>query len=230
MDRIWQHEGPQMYASRGRHKIWHDYLLLLLALIPMVIIVPVLPGVPSSRPVILIFLTIFFIAGIYVMRGDRRRFLISCILALIAIETFWVSVWSVAASLFVPAEFFFLLFLVHQTRYHFQGLFLASSEGSILDIMSGVSALIMIGGMMLGTSLHLAGLIGRTILDDPLLLHTSFARALPEGVLVLIRGGGNVSDVTPLGMVLLMVGSVYGFILLALSAGKIASYYIKNSK
>ncbi|HOJ97377.1 MAG TPA: hypothetical protein PK024_11150 [Methanospirillum sp.] len=197
-----------------------------MALVPMVIIVPVLPAEPSSRPIILIFLTLLFVFGIYGMRGNRRRFLLSCILALIAVETFWVSVWPAASSLFLPAEFFLLLFLIHQAGYLFQKLVM--TEGSIMDIVSGSTALLMTGGIILGTGLHLSGWISRTAVSDPALLHASFARAIPEGVLLLIGRGASSFGSSPLSMVLLMIGSVCGFLLLALTAGKIAGYYSKN--
>lgn len=209
-----------------RNQPWHDLPVFFLALVPMVIIVPVLPAEPSSRPIILIFLTLLFVFGIYGMRGNRRRFLLSCILALIALETFWVSVWQAASSLFLPAEFFLLLFLVHQAGYLFQKL--VTTEGSIMDIVSGSTALLMTGGIMLGTGLHLSGWISRTAVSDPALLHTSFARAIPEGVLLLIGRGADPFGSSPLSMVILMIGSVCGFLLLALTAGKIAGYYSKN--
>lgn len=207
-------------------KVWRDLPLLLLALVPMVIIVPVLPSDPSSRPVTVFFLTVLFIIGIYGMRGNRHRFLLSCILALISAETFWVSLWPAASSLFLPAEFFLLLFLVHQAGFLSRELI--RSEGTIFDIISAVTALVLMGGIILGTSLHLASWISRTALYDPSTLHSGFAQAIPEGILLLIRGGESSSASSQLSMVLLMAGSVCGFLLLVLSAGKIAGYYGKN--
>ncbi|HPY60292.1 MAG TPA: hypothetical protein PLG55_06185 [Methanospirillum sp.] len=227
MDSVRQSTDSVEVPPKGSRKIWNDLPVLFLALVPMLIIVPVLPPDPSSRPFILIFLTLLFIAGIYGMRGSRRRFLLSCILALIAIETFWVSVWPSASSLFLPAEFFLLLFLGHMTGYLV--LEMVSSDGGIMDIISGTAVLVMIGGIMLGTGLHLSAWISRTALYDPALLHSTFARSLPEGVMHLTWGGEYSSGTSPLTTVLLMTGSVCGFLILALAAGKIAGYYCKKS-
>ncbi|NLW76738.1 MAG: hypothetical protein GXY18_10000 [Methanomicrobiales archaeon] len=212
--------------SHKENRIAHDLPILFLPFIPLVIIVPVLPADFSSRFITVFFVTLLFITGIYSMRGDRRRFLISCILALIATETFWVSVWPAASSLFLPAEFFLLLFLIHQTRYLVEEM--VWSDGTIYDLFGMVTALIITGGIMLGTSLHLAGWISRSVEYDPLTIHSSFAQALPEGILLLIRGGESPFGVSPLASVILMVGSVCGFLLLVLSAGKAAGYYVKN--
>lgn len=54
MDIIRQNPDTYGDTSKGSRKVWHDLPILFLALIPMVIIVPVLPSDPSSRPVILI--------------------------------------------------------------------------------------------------------------------------------------------------------------------------------
>jgi len=226
MDIIRHNPDTYGYVIKGNRKVWNDLPILFLALIPMVIIVPVLHSDPSTRPVILLFLTLLFITGIYGMRGDRRRFLVSFIVGVIATVSLWVSVWPAASSLFLPAEFFLLLFLGHQAGYLFQEL--VTSEGGIMDILSGTTALLMTGGIMLGTSLHLSGWVSRTAVYDPALLHSSFAKAIPEGVLLLIRGGESSFGSSPLTTVLLMIGAVCGFLLLALSAGKIAGYCGKN--
>ena len=221
-----QNPDTQVIARISNRKAWNNLQVLFLALVPMVIIVPVLPSDPSSRPFVLIFLTLLFVTGIYGMRGDRRRFLLSCILALISFETFWVSVWQGASSLFLPGEFFLLLFLGHQARHQLQELIVF--EEGIMNIISRAAALVMIGGIMLGTSLHLSGWISRTAVYDSALLHSTFAKSLPEGVLLLIRGGECSFGTSPLISVLLMFGSICGFLLLALTAGKIAGYYCKN--
>jgi hypothetical protein len=106
---------------------------------------------------------------------------------------------------------------------------MVSSDGGIMDIISGTAVLVMIGGIMLGTGLHLSAWISRTALYDPALLHSTFARSLPEGVMHLTWGGEYSSGTSPLTTVLLMTGSVCGFLILALAAGKIAGYYCKKS-
>ena len=211
----------------GSKSIRDDLPILLLALVPMAIIVPVLPSGFSSRMVIVFFLTLLFITGIYCMRGDRRRFLMSCIFALIATESFWVSLWPSASSLFLPAEFFLLLFLTHLAAYLSWELIF--SEGTIFDEISIISALLLTGGMILGTGLHLAGLISKTVRYDPATIHSSFALAIPEGVMLLIRGGDHSFGTSPLVMIILMAGTMAGFLLLIVSAGKIASIYIKKN-
>ena len=128
-----QNPDTQVIARISNRKAWNNLQVLFLALVPMVIIVPVLPSDPSSRPFVLIFLTLLFVTGIYGMRGNRRRFLFSCILALISIETFWVSVWPGASSL-SAWRIFLLLFLGHQARHLLQELVVF--EGGIMDIIS----------------------------------------------------------------------------------------------
>lgn len=200
--------------------------ILLLTLVPMVIIVPVLPPGFSSRIVIVFFLTLLLVAGVYYMRGNRRRFLMSCILALIALETFWVSIWPTASSLFIIGEFFLLIFLLYLAGY--LSWTLVFSEGTLPDDLSIISAVVLTGGIILGTCLHISGWISRSITLDPSAIHAGFAMAIPEGVQLLLRGGDSSFITTPLSMVILMVGSVGGFLLLALSAGKIAGHYLKK--
>jgi hypothetical protein len=140
MDIIRHNPDTYGYVIKGNRKVWNDLPILLLALIPMVIIVPVLPSDPSTRPVILLFLTLLFITGIYGMRGDRRRFLLSCILALIATETFWGVCLASGILSLLPAEFIFLLFLGHQAGDTVSGTG-KPAEGGIMDILSGTIAL-----------------------------------------------------------------------------------------
>lgn len=221
-------QNPDTIPERQKNlaRVWNDLPILLLALIPMVIIVPVLPPEPSSRVVIVFFLTLLFVTGIYCMRGNRRRFLLSCILALIATETFWVSIWPAAGSLFLLGELFFILFMAHLA-----GTFsweLTSLEGTLVDLISAITALVLIGGIILGASLHLSGIVSRAIPLNPATIHSSFAQAIPEGVLLLIRGGEPTFGSSPLTIVILMIGSVCGFLLLILATGKIVGYFVKN--
>ncbi|MDD1725239.1 MAG: hypothetical protein LUQ07_08960, partial [Methanospirillum sp.] len=91
--------GDERRTAQKQRQSGRDLSLLFTALIPLVIIVPVLPPDPVFRVVSVLFLTLLFITGIYGMRGNRRRFLISCILALIGVECFWVSLWPAASTL-----------------------------------------------------------------------------------------------------------------------------------
>ncbi|NLV25855.1 MAG: hypothetical protein GXY48_01595 [Methanomicrobiales archaeon] len=212
-------------SSDRSEKPEDDLPILFLALIPIVIIVPVLPIGFSSRIVIVFFLTLLFIAGIYSMRKNRRRFLMSCILALVATEAFWVSTFPAASSLFLLAEFFLLIFLVYLAGYLFKGLLF--SKGTLVDILGLITALIFTGGIMLGTGLHLSSWLSRATMYDPLLIHTSFATAIPEGIILLLMGSAGSFGNMPLVMVIRMTGAIAGFVLLVVSAGKVAGYYVK---
>lgn len=204
----------------------NDLSLLFTALIPLVIIVPVLPPDAVSRVICVLFLTLLFVTGIYCLRGNRRRFLISCILALIGVECFWVSVWPAAASLFLAGEVLLLLFLLHQAGFLARELVVPAK--GIIETVSTVTALVLVSGIILGTGLHIAGCIGRTVSPDPGTLHTSFAAAIPEGILLLIHGETSLPATTPLLSVLIMVGSLAGFLLLIVSAGKTVVCLLQN--
>lgn len=203
-----------------------DIPLLCTALIPLIIIVPVLPMEPGFRLITIFFLSLLFVIGVYCMRGERRRFLTACILALVGVEIFWVSIWSAAAGLFIFGEIFLLLFLFHQVSHFTRELI--ETKGSVIPVMSYILCLVLLGGLLLGTGLHLSRWMSRTLISDPQLLHAGFAQAIPEGLMVL-TGGGTISSVTsPLTSLVVVIGSIMGFLLLILSTGKIAGIFLKK--
>ena len=203
-----------------------DIPFLCMALIPLIIIVPVLPQEPGFRLITIFFLSLLFVIGVYCMRGERKRFLTACILALIGVEIFWVSIWSAAAGLFIFGEIFLLLFLFHQVSYFTRELI--ETEGSVIPVMSNILCLVLLGGLLLGTGLHLSRWISRTLAPDPQLLHAGFAQTIPEGLMIL-AGGGTLSSVTPpLTSLVIVIGSIMGFLLLVLSTGKVAGVFLKK--
>lgn len=203
-----------------------DIPFLCIVLIPLIIIVPVLPMEAGFRLITIFFLSLLFVIGVYCMRGERRRFLTACILALIGVEIFWVSIWSAAAGLFIFGEIFLLLFLLHQVSHFTRELI--ETRGSVIPVMSHVLCLILLCGLLLGTGLHLSRWLSRTLVSDPQLLHAGFAQAIPEGLMVLTGGGTLSSSPPPLTSLVIVIGSIMGFLLLVLSTGKIAGVFLKK--
>jgi len=195
-----------------------DLSLLLMILIPFVVIVPVIPTNFGFRSVVVLFIVFLYAIGIYCMRVDRKRFLTGCILALISIELFFVSLWQAASILFILGEVIFLIFLIYLVQHLVTDYI--NSHGSFKQIISYTIILALLGGMACGTGLHLAGFVNRTGITDLSSLHSSFGRAITSGILLILRGG-DITVSSPLSGIIIMIGTLSGFLLLIVSIGKI---------
>ena len=219
-DRINAYNNEYHEENRSR-----DLPLILTILIPLVAIIPVLPPDFGFRYLVVLFLTVFFCVGVYCMRHDRRRFLTACILALISVELFWVSLWSAASSLFIYGELFLLLFLIYQIHHLIPDFI--DADGDIWQVFSYCIALVLLGGMACGTGLHLADLVSRPGYYEISSLHNSYGQAVTVGILIILHGGG-VNPTSALSGLILIIGSLCGFLLLIVSIGKIVMVFKKT--
>jgi hypothetical protein len=201
-----------------------DLPRLLVILIPLVVIVPVLPSDFVFRSLVVLFLALLFLVGVYCMRSERRKFLTACILALISIELLCVSLWPAASSLFILGELFLFLFLIYLIRHFISGFM--NLHGDLNQILVYCITLILLGGITCGIGLHLSGIINGSEIIDASTLHYSFGQAIVSGTLLIIHGE-NIQVISPLSRLVLMIGSLYGFLLMIASIGKIVMIYGK---
>jgi hypothetical protein len=201
-----------------------EFLLILLSLLPLQVIYPVLSGNYTERLMMIFFFSIILIAGVWIMRGSRRRFLMAAILTLVSLELLWISLWPAAASLLVLGEFCLLLFLLILAGRSIS-LFIRTRL-SVFDLLMAGASLYLLLGTVIGICLHLVyGLYpGSAALD--------LAWSLWAGMTVL-TSNGLLLPVTvqsfPLFRVISMLGMICGILLICLIIGKIAAEFCKKS-
>ncbi len=197
-----------------------DFLLLLLMMLPLQVIYPVLAGGQAGQISLTFFLSFILIAGLWLMKGSRRRFLMAAILVLVSLELIWVSLWQAAAPLLSLGEFCFILFLiVLSSRYL---LIFIRTELPVHDLLIAATALFLLIGTLIGMSLYLvSGLYhGST---PEIQTDSDLPVALSDGIAILTTNGPGVltKDSMPLVRIVSSLGMIGGILLIALLIGKI---------
>jgi hypothetical protein len=211
--------GPDQ-SDRDRQ----EFLLVLLMLLPVHVIFPVLPGAALQRSAMILFFSFILLAGVWIMRGSRRRFLLTAILTVVTLELFWISLWPAAASLLILGEFCLVIFLIVLSGRIIQ-VFIRTTLPLIDLFIAGIS-LILLEGTFLGILIHLVGVF------QPYTGSPDLAGSLWGGIALLT---GNASlllplsgQVSPLLKVISLFGMIGGLLLLALIIGKIGAQMMKK--
>lgn len=215
------HTGPDQ-EDRDRQ----EFLLILLMLLPLHVIYPVLPGVAMQRSAMILFFSVILIAGVWIMRGSRRRLLLTAILTLVSLELLWISLWPAAASLQVLGEFCMVLFLLVLCG-RIVPVFVRTSLPVIDLLIAGVS-LLLLAGTGTGISLHMVAAFYPYAGSPDLAgsLWTGMAIITNNGALALPLAGGQVP---PLMRVIILIGMIGGFLLFTLIIGKIGARILKKA-
>ena len=205
-----------------------EFLLLLVTLLPLQIIYPVLSGGPSERPGMVLFFSLLLIAGVWIMRGSRSRFLMAAILTLVSLELLWISLWPAASSLLVMGEFFLLMFLILLAG-RMVSTFIRTSL-PVTDLLIAATSLFFLIGTILGLGLYLISGIypaGSTGIPG----NTDLASSLSMGIAILTTNGTiltGTGQVLPLIRVVCVLGMIGGILLITLIIGKIGSVLLKK--
>lgn len=205
-----------------------DFLLLLLMMLPLQVIYPVLSGGSAQRPVLVVFLSLILIIGVWVMRGSRKKFLTAAILTLVSLELIWVSLWQAASSLLPLGEFCLLLFLLLLSE-RYLALFIRTHL-PVYDLLLAAAALFLLIGTWFGLGLFLVsslypvsalGIAGGTDLSG----------FLYAGMLILTTNGGGLpmsSIPPPLLRVVSNLGMIGGILLISVIIAKIGARFYKK--
>lgn len=208
-----------------RDRFHKDTVLILTVLLPLLILAPVLPSGTTGRTLTVLLLSLLLISGVYTMRGRKRQFLLASIFSLITLELLWVSVLGSATGLFVPAEGVLLLFLTHQTIY--RTILFLQVKGNPAEMLICGSSLLILASLTVGTGMHLSSLFGQqTILYDQASLVSDLIGFFLTGTSV-VTTSGYTTDSSRLTLVMSALGSLSGFLLLALITAKVMTAYIR---
>ncbi len=196
-----------------------NFLLLLLMMLPLQVIYPVLAGGQAGQISLTIFFSFILVAGLWLMRGSRRRFLMAAILVLVSLELIWVSLWQAAASLLPLGEFCLLLFLIILS-----GLYLITfirTRLPVLDLLLAAAALFLLIGTVLGLALYLfSGLYPGSATGAR--AYSDLPEALSDGIAILTTNGSGiiVGGSMPLLRIVSSFGMIGGVLLIALLIAK----------
>lgn len=218
-----QPEGGEQDRDR------QEFLLLLLTLLPLHLVFPVLSGGPSGRLMMILFCSLLLIAGVWIMRGSRRKFLMTAILTLVSLELYWISLWPAASSLLILGEFSLLLVLLIITGKVSETFIRTSLP--VTDLLIAAAALFLVTGTILGLGLFLVSCLGPGGPGPG--DEAAFSSSLAAGVSLLTLNGmmtGTPGHSLPLGGVLSTVGMISGVILFSLVTGKIGSAFLKKEE
>lgn len=207
-----------------------DFLLLLLMMLPLQVIYPVLSGGPGQRLVLALFFSLILIAGVWVMRGSKRRFLMATILTLVSLELIWVSLWQAAASLLPLGELCLLFFLIILS-----GRYLATfirTDLPLYDLLIAATALFLLTGTVLGLGLYL--LSGLYPAQSPGLTDMAdLPGSLSAGITILTTNGAGLitgNSSMPLIRVVSNLGMIWGILLISLIIAKICARVYKKEE
>ena len=222
--------GENRETGDQRDRDRQDFLILLVTLLPLQVIYPVLSGGSSDRPVVILFFSILLIAGVWVMRGSRRRFLMAAILALVSLELLWISLWPAASSLLIFGEFCLLLLLLILTGRSLSTFI--RTDLPVTDLIIAATSLFLLAGTDLGLGLHLIGSLypagSGTIAGS-----ADLASSLLAGIAILTTNGASLTtsgQTLPLIRVVSMLGMIGGVLLITLIIGKTGAALLKKEK
>lgn len=205
-----------------------DVISLLLALLPIQILYPVLASGPSGTVAMVLFLSLLAVCGVWVMRGSRRRFLLTAILSLVSLELLWVSLWPAATSL-QPLGQSCILFLLFILSGRFLLIF-ARSRLPVLELLPAAGVLYLLFGTMAGLGIYLLrGLYQTASTCGP--GWSDLAGSLFSGISLITLNSAGLTPcdaALPLIRIIYMLGMITGVLLLALVIGKTAACLLKK--
>jgi hypothetical protein len=199
-------------------RVRHEFLLILLATLPLQVIYPVFSGGSGDRPVIVLFFSLILISGVWIMRGIRRRFLMAAILTLVSLELLWISLWPAAASLLPAGEFCVLLFLLILSRWSISTFI--KTDLTPPDLLLAATSLFLLTGTTLGLLLFLmSGLYPAPASGG---MGTSLSVYLAAGISILTMNGSGLilNEEVPLVRVGFLLGMIGGVLMIVLTIGK----------
>jgi hypothetical protein len=197
-----------------------EFLILLVTLLPLQVIYPVLSGGPSERPVLVIFFSLLLVAGVWIMRGSRRRFLMAAIFTLVSLELLWISLWPAASSLILLGEFCLLLLLVILT-----GRILSTfirTDLPVPDLLIAAVSLFLLTATVLGLGLFLVSGFSPAGTSSG----SELALSLTNGISLITANGMMLTapgQGLALSRVISALGMIGGILLITLVIGKIGS-------
>jgi membrane-associated HD superfamily phosphohydrolase len=193
-----------------------EFLLVLIALLPLQVIYPTLSKSPAAHLMMILFFSVILVAGLWIMRGSRQRFLLTAILTLVSLELMWISLWPAAASLLILGEFCLLLVLIMLTGRNIS-MFIRTCL-SVPDLLMAGASLLLLTGTVIGLSLNLVAAL------SPDAGSYDLAWSLRAGI-ALLTTNGNMIDIPgsnmPLSGVISILGMIGGVLLICLIIGKI---------
>jgi hypothetical protein len=205
-----------------------DVISLLLALLPIQILYPVLASGPSGTVAMVLFLSLLAVCGVWVMRGSRRRFLLTAILSLVSLELLWVSLWPAATSLQPLGQSCILFLLVILSGRYL--LIFVRSRLPLLELLPAAGVLYLLFGTMAGLGIYLVrGLYQAASTCGP--GWSDLAGSLFSGVsLITLNSAGLLPCDTalPLIRIIHMLGMIAGVLLFALVIGKTGVCLLKK--
>ncbi|MFH0968583.1 MAG: hypothetical protein V1862_12955 [Methanobacteriota archaeon] len=227
-----------MYGIRGtevdirrtdqKERVRREFLLLLVAILPLQVIYPVLSGGPAERPAMVLFFSLILIAGVWIMRGSRRRFLMAAILTLVSLELLWTSLWSAAASLLPFGEFFFFFVLIILTGRNVSTFI--RTDMMLPDLLLATTSLFLLTGTALGLGLYLVnGLYPVSAISG--MGNIGLSGYLAAGISILTTNGTGMiifGQSPPLVMVVTQLGMIGGVLLIIFTIGKIVAVLVKK--
>ncbi|HWQ67773.1 MAG TPA: hypothetical protein VN372_13015 [Methanospirillum sp.] len=201
------------------------FLFLLIGLLPLLLVYPVLAGSSQfSLPVLILFLSFLLVTGVWVMRGARHRFLLSGILCLVSLELLWVSIWAAAPQLLIIGQFCVLLFLILLLGWSVAAFL--RFESVVSDLFIAMAVLYLLSGTVLGFSLFLFDSSTTAVQTGP--GGSLLASGLFSGIAILTLQGGSISGQDPLTRVIIMLGMLWGILLLVMSISRITLIMLKK--
>lgn len=216
-------------ASAGPNRSDRDrqeFLLLLLVLLPLHLIFPVLSGAALQHSAMILLFSSILLVGVWIMRGSRKRFLLSAILTVVTLELLWISFWPAAAPLLILGEFCLVLFLTFLSGRILQ-IFIRTSLPVIDLLIAGLSLLLLMGTLF-GILIHLVGVV------NPYIGAPDLGGSLWGGIAIMTCNGSlllplSSGQAPPLLKVISLFGMIGGFLLLTLIIGKIGAEF-QNKK
>ena len=217
-------------GSDQRDRDRQDFLIILLSLLPVQVLYPVLATGSVERPAMVIFFSLLLLSGVWVMRGSRRRFLLTAILALVSLELLWVSLWPAASSLLPLGQFCIMLLLIILTG-RFVMIFIRT-DLQISDLLPAAASLYLLAGTMLGLGVYLLqGLYPSW--ESCQNSGGDLSGSLLAGVSMLTSSGSGLSSCDaslPLIRIVSVLGMICGVLLLSLVIGKIGTGFLKKEE
>jgi hypothetical protein len=223
-------EGEKQFIRRYYHqqeREKNNSLFLLLSMLPLLILYPVLTG----ELIFSLFITFILCTGVFIFRGKRHSFLLSCILAIVSLEIIWTSLFSGGTLFRAWGEFFAALLIVQVTMAVLQDFIRSTLR--VEDLLLSALALVLSSVILFGLGYHLLDLQNassfHSALDyDPM---TALPACLFFSTSTLVPiGSGAVYPASPMTMILTGVEMIWGFLLLALITARLAATWIKKER
>lgn len=204
-----------------------DLVVLLVALLPIQILYPVLASGPSGTAAMVLFLSLLAVCGVWVMRGSRRRFLLTAILALVSLELLWVSLWPAATSLLPLGQACILVLLLILSGRVL--LLFARSQLPALELLPAAGVLYLLVGTLAGMGIYvIRGVYPAASCGTG---GSDLAGSLFSGVALITLQSTGLSDcdaALPLIRIIHMLGMIAGVLLFALVIGKVGACFLKK--